>query len=270
MAVQIVVRILGLLIQDDGVTLERWYGPQAVTLAQELKSMLALRLREESPYAALWEQFENQPQMVAAELTGALEALVEADPALAKRLSEFAEEYRQFMGSPQEFMARTRMEAHDLIAGDVPSPATAPAEAYDVGGGTYLYGNVTTDRVSTARDARVTNGELGRFPGEGMELNMAELRPIFESVDAAVKTHPDISSAVEAQLKIELAGMQAQAARGDQANVEKMVHHLRNIGRLAPDILEILLSRLTDLAPGPRGMVQKAVAKMQESVNGST
>jgi hypothetical protein len=272
MAVQTVVRILGQFMQDDEATLERRYGPQAVALAQELESMLAIRLREESPYATLWQQFESQPQTAAAGLTGALEALVEADPALARRLEAFVEEYHRLMGSSEELRARRRMEEQELlIAGDVPRPTTAPADAYDVGGGTYLYGNVGAGRVSTAEDVRgVSDGYEGRLPVEGMELNIAEVASIFEPVEVALKTHPDISSAVEAQLKVELAEMQAQVARGDQAEVEKMVHHLHNIGRLAPDILEILLSRLTDLAPGSRGTVQKAVAKLQESVNGST
>jgi len=272
MAVRKVVRILGQLLQDDGATLERRYGPQVVTLAQELKSMLATRLREESPYAALWEQFEDQPQMAAAALTGALEALVEADPALAKRLSGFAEEYHRLTGSPEEFKARTRMEEQDLlVVGDVPSPTTASADAYDVGGGAYLYGNVRTGRVSTTTDARTVNGGLeGRFPVEGMELNIAEVTPIFEPIYSAVKAHPDINSAVEAQLKAELAEVQVQVARGDQADVEEMVHHLHNIGRLAPDILEIVLSRLADLAPRSRGVIQKAVLKVQKPGDGST
>ena len=272
MAVQIVVRILRQFMQDDEATLERRYGPQAVALAQELRSMLAVRLREESPYAALWEQFENQPQTAAAELTGALEALVEADPAVARRLHTFVEDWRRLVGSLEARMAHRRMEEQDLlIAGDVPSPTTAPADAHDMGGGAYLYGNVGAGRVSTARAVRgVNDGYEGRFPVEGMELNVAEVTPIFEPVEAAVKTHPYISSAAEARLKVELAEVQVQVARGDQADVEKMAHHLHNIGRLAPDILEILLSRLTDLAPGSRDTVQRAVAKMQESVNGST
>jgi hypothetical protein len=272
MAVQKVVRILRQLMQDDDrATLERRYGPRAVTLAQQLKCMLAIRFREESPHAALWEQFENQPQMVAAELTGALEALLEADPALAKRLDAFIEDWRRLAGSLEARMAHRRMEEQDLlIAGDVPSPTAAPADAYDVGREAYLYGNVRAGRASTTSGVRAVNGELGRFPVEGMELNVVEVAPIFEFVEAAVKTHPDVNSAAEAQLKVELAELQAQVARGDQVDVDKMVHHLHTIGRLVPDILEILLNRLTDLAPSSRGMVQKVVAKMQESVNGST
>jgi hypothetical protein len=102
MIIQEVVSILGDLVQDDGATLGERYGPRALTVAQNLRSLLAVRLQEESPYTSLWEQFEAEPQAVTAELTGSLEALVEADPALAKRLNAFVEEYHQIIVPPDE------------------------------------------------------------------------------------------------------------------------------------------------------------------------
>lgn len=39
MAVQEVVRILRSLVEDDGSTLEQRYGPEAVTVAQDVKSL---------------------------------------------------------------------------------------------------------------------------------------------------------------------------------------------------------------------------------------
>jgi hypothetical protein len=97
MIIQEVVSILGDLVQDDGATLGERYGPRALAVAQSLRSLLAVRLQEESPYTSLWEQFEAESQAVTAELTGSLEALVEADPALAERLNAFVEEYHQII-----------------------------------------------------------------------------------------------------------------------------------------------------------------------------
>jgi hypothetical protein len=102
MIIQEVVSILGDLVQDDGATLGERYGPRALAVAQNLGSLLAVRLQEGSPYTSLWEQFEAEPQAVTAELTGSLEALAEADPALVKRLNTFIEEYHQIIVPPDK------------------------------------------------------------------------------------------------------------------------------------------------------------------------
>jgi len=100
MVVRKVVRILRDLVQDDGMTLGERHGPRALAVAQSMRSFLVVRLQDKSPYASLWDQFEAEPQTATAELVGSLEVLVKADPALAKRLNAFIEEYHQTIVPP--------------------------------------------------------------------------------------------------------------------------------------------------------------------------
>mgnify|MGYP006299016721 CR=1 FL=1 len=90
MAAQDVIRWLGRLMEDDGETIRRRHGPEAVAAAEDMARFLADRFEEESAYAALWEAFEEDPEAHSAEVIGALEAWVEADPALARRIRDIA------------------------------------------------------------------------------------------------------------------------------------------------------------------------------------
>ncbi|MBU1877783.1 MAG: hypothetical protein KJ734_02420, partial [Chloroflexi bacterium] len=92
--IQDIVQVLEDLVQDDGQTLEQRDGPEALSVAQDMRDLLAARLPEESPFASLWEQFESDPEGTEAELIGTLEALAEADPALVERLNAYLEDYR--------------------------------------------------------------------------------------------------------------------------------------------------------------------------------
>ncbi|MGC9522871.1 MAG: hypothetical protein ACP5HG_13435 [Anaerolineae bacterium] len=78
MAIQDVVRLLGAFVEDDGETLRKRYGGEAVAAARDTVQILSTRLEEESPHVGLWESFEENPSDHSTELIGALEAMVEA------------------------------------------------------------------------------------------------------------------------------------------------------------------------------------------------
>ena len=93
MSVQEVTRTIRSYLEEGEDTFRERYGPEAVTAIEDLITMLKLRLEEESVYASLWDEFVAEPRATEDELTGALGALIEADPALAERLEAFMEEY---------------------------------------------------------------------------------------------------------------------------------------------------------------------------------
>jgi hypothetical protein len=88
------VRIVRSYVPDGGVTLARQVGTQAVSVAQDIEAFLAARLEEDAEQESLWERFLQEPENLVGELIGALAALAEADPALARRLGALVEEYR--------------------------------------------------------------------------------------------------------------------------------------------------------------------------------
>lgn len=94
MSVREVTRIVSMYLEDGEDALEQRYGPQAVAAVEDLIALLKARLQKGSAYVTLWDQLEAEPRATAEELTGTLEAMIEADPALARRLQAFLEEYR--------------------------------------------------------------------------------------------------------------------------------------------------------------------------------
>lgn len=149
MAVNEVVRVMRDYIEDDGARLEQTYGPEAVLAVADMKDLLATRLTEESAYGVLWERFEADPRAVSVELVGALEALTEADPGLAKRLNGFMEAFHRVeAGDKIETFAP--MPDKSPVGGGVPDTTdTSQDEEIVREEGTYLYGDVPTSDVTS-------------------------------------------------------------------------------------------------------------------------
>ena len=141
MAVEDVVTILTDYYQSGEDAFEERHGGEALILVRDILDLLETELEEELEYDALWEGFEADPVGTAADLSGMLEALVEADPGLADQLDMMVGEYHAARGPSEEKIA----------AGEQPPMAEVPVEPEekvsldhrdDAGEGTYLYGNV--------------------------------------------------------------------------------------------------------------------------------
>ena len=143
MSVREVTRIVSMYLEDGEDALEQRYGPQAVAAVEDLIALLKARLQEGSAYVTLWDQLEAEPRATAEELTGTLEAMIEADPALARRLEAFLEEYRSSV------TPRTEAERGANLAPRESPPAQLPAGPSDYSEvGTYLYGNLVPGAVT--------------------------------------------------------------------------------------------------------------------------
>jgi hypothetical protein len=243
-AVQEIVRILRDHIQNGGVTLRRRYGARAGTVAEDIRSLLAARLRKESAYASLWDRFEIEPQTVAAELTGALEALLEADPALAKRLNGFIEEYHRAI-APSRNRSLSDGTAESPIRGGIPDTPFTAKDDTEASGRAYLYGNIRSS--STASIGRGVQGRQVYFAGK-TRSNALDINVLWDQLQTTVDGQDDLDAAVRSSLKDELRKLLAQVRRADEDKTEILVRHLQNIRKLDLDVFEVALSQIASLA----------------------
>jgi hypothetical protein len=262
--VQEIVHIVSELIAEGEEAMAQRHGPQAVSAAQGARSLLAERLRQEVSDDALWADFEADPRGTAAELTGTLEALIEADPSLAQELDAFMQEFYQAAGPSGAGMPEWVSESAPVAGQETVELAEAEQADEDVGQGTYLYGNLEPGAVSVGERMGGTESMPGTGQPPGGPLAPDASAPSFEDLYAAIDTYPDIDPEAATALRNALQGVLTESAREILASEERLLYHLLTIKRLNVDILEIVLTRLIedkDVFPA----VRQAVMKMRET-----
>lgn len=260
MAVQEIVRILRDHLQNGGVTLRRRYGTRASTAAEDMRSLLAARLRRESAYASLWDRFEVEPQTVAAELTGALEALLEADPALAKRLNGFIEEYHRAI-APSRNRSLSDGTAESPVRGGVPDTPFTDRDDTDASGGAYLYGNIRPSSVASIGRG-VRDGQILSVEAAGS--NTVDINVLWDQLQATVDGRDELDAAVRLSLKDELRKLLAQVLRADEDETEILVRHLQNIRKLDLDVFEVALSQIASLAEDLGPVLEQVLHQVED------
>ena len=125
----------------------------------------------------------------------------------------------------------------------------------DTGGGAYVGGNVTVGSGKfVGRDDYSTTG-----------ASADELAKAFEKIYAAIEARPNTRPQDKADLKAEAKEAQAEAAKGERASEDFLSLRLRNIERMAPDILDVVESALAGPAAAFATVLQKVVKKIREA-----
>ncbi len=261
MSIRETVRILTVFVQDDGETLREREGPEAVTLAEDMVSLLRVRLQEETPYKAIWESFEADPEDTATELIGVLEVLTETDPALESRLEGFLEEYEA--SQPPSGPRRAQVPEQNIaVEGRVPETtagvedtAVTVAEEEDYGEGTYLYGNL---EPGTPRSQPEPGFEGLGFEGQVIRPGQEEpdLALLFERLTATVDTLPDLADEDEEELKSRLREIEV-ALTEEEIDEALVVHHMQAVRQIAPDLGRVMMARLKDSGLGLEALMER-------------
>ncbi len=90
-----------------------------------------------------------------------------------------------------------------------------------------------------------------------------ELAQAFEKLYAAIEARPNTSAQDKADLKAEMKEAQAEAAKGEQASEDLLSRRLRNIERMAPDILDVAESALAGPAAArPKKISSRRLSKI--------
>lgn len=238
-----IVEVIGELVPDEGTTLERQHGSQALLVAQEMQTALVPYLKGDTMRAAIWQQFQAAPDSTAPLMVTAVDMLLKADAALAQRLDTLLAEYRQ-VSAP----AGTRI---------------------NTGGGAYVGGSVRVtqgDFVGRDKTVRITGD--GNVVGDHSSATVSKrtgdpeaVARAFREFYAAVEARPDTSSGEKADLRADLEELEEEVSKGERADEGFLARRLRSIGRMAPDILEVVTATLADPRAGFAMVAQKVARK---------
>ena len=114
------------------------------------------------------------------------------------------------------------------------------------GGGAYVEGQVDTGG--------------GDFIGRDKTISAAEIKNVFTPIYENIDSKPQISPEDKSDLKAEVQEVETEVAKGEEADESFLARRFRNIGRTAPDILDVVLATLTN----PTAGFAMAVAKIAE------
>ena len=269
MAVADVVKVLMEYCEDGEETFRDLHGPEAMIAVRDVVDALEEELGTQGQleYEALWSDFEAAPRETAPELTGALEALAEADPGFAEKLETLLEDYyatSRPMGPavgdevPQaevsEFVPReeTRVEEQD---------AETLGHADEAGEGTYLYGNVRAGSEVGVEKAVEPGPDVLNVRRE-LEMLSFDVEELFEQLQVTVDEELELNQETRKELSEVLKELEVELMLGDEADEERVVALLRELGEIDPGFLELVLSGLEHTQSQAEGLVERAIGRV--------
>ena len=221
-----IVEVLAELVPDQGMTLARQHGSQALATAQAIEVELSPHLGGNPTYAPLWQQFQAQPVTMAPALAGVLQVILAADAALARRLDVLLASYRQ---------------------------ALSTTTTINTGGGAYIGGDMTVsggdfvgrDKIHITGDGNVVGDHNSATVIKRTGMTGAEVAALFDRALALARRKPpevreDLESAVEIA--------QEETQKGDDADKSLLNKALDVLLDKGPDILELVLDAILNPA----------------------
>jgi hypothetical protein len=121
-------------------------------------------------------------------------------------------------------------------------------------GGAYIEGQV--------------NIKSGNFVGRDQYtagLSTDDVKRLFEPIYGQIESRPHLSPNNKTDLKTEVEEIQNEVSKGADADETFLERRLRNIGRIAPDILEVVVSTLTHPGAGFATVAKKVAEKARAS-----
>ncbi len=119
------------------------------------------------------------------------------------------------------------------------------------GGGAYIGGSVSVDGNSkfVGRDDNSTSG-----------ASAEQIAQLFQAIYKQIDQKSDLKPEDKQDLHADVHDVQTEVAKGDQADESFLERRLRNIQRMAPDILDVIVTTFADPALGLATVVQKVAA----------
>lgn len=129
----------------------------------------------------------------------------------------------------------------------------------NTGGGAYIEGAVNTGGGHfVGRDQTRTGG-----------LSAVEIAELFAPIYQRLDSRPETSPEDRADLLSDLHDLEAEVKKGDRADESVLSRRLRNIQRMAPDILEVAAATLANPLAGFSAVARKVAERMRASAGGS-
>ncbi len=131
------------------------------------------------------------------------------------------------------------------------------------GGGAYVGGSVQTGGDFVGRDQQIAGGYT-RVTRQG--LTGEELGVLFRDVYRQIDLHPRDPEVDTEQLKQTAKQVEQEAAKGSEADPDKVKKWLHTLGKLAPDVLEVVVNALTNPAAGVASAVRLVAEQIRARV----
>jgi hypothetical protein len=250
MAIRETTRILNRFVAGEREALRTQYGPEAVAIAHDMTRVLQERLETESAYASLWDAFKANPDDNVAKLTGALEAMVEADPALGRRLNAFIEEFHEAVAPPGA--ATADLQPEDVTATDVvPDTTLTSGEKYGGDAGAYLRGNLKSGAGALSEKAGTSETTLGQGTSVFADpASLATLPQYFDDLHDAIDEYPKRGAADKERLHQAVREIETTLRKDPSPDIGELRQYTAVVEALAPEISGDLQRRLDQLIEG--------------------
>lgn len=240
MAVEDLVELLVIYLRSGEQAFAEHRGGQALAAVEDARDLLREELTEQVKHQALWEDFTANPQDHAAELTGVLEALIEADPGLGEALDRLMADSLaaadQGEGAAVRGKARAEAVTRRLPESDAPleSSDAVPRDAKDdIPRGAYLYGG------GDLQEGDITAGDPDDEPARGaapqvFQGGSVEQGLIFDQLRTTLREQSGLTEKQSSRLEEKLTDLEAELMLGPEANLEKVSRILQSIQEGSP------------------------------------
>lgn len=154
------------------------------------------------------------------------------------------------------------------------------AASVNTGGGAYVGGDVSVKGGDfVGRDKKIISGDRGIsiggnvsgstiISGEGNVVSFhGSSSENFDSIYRTINSRTDLSQNDKADLTDEIKEFEAEIKKGNDAGESFLIRRLRNISRIAPDILEVVLATIASPTSGFGLIAKKLAEKMKTSAD---
>lgn len=141
--------------------------------------------------------------------------------------------------------------------GEVDTNSISPQSVIKTDGGAFIGGGVNTGGGKF----------VGRDDHSKTGMSAGEIQFLFRDIYSTIEQKQNISPDEKVDIKTELDEVKQELAKGDKADETFLQRRLRNIGRIAPDILEVTLAMMANPAAGLGLVAMKIADKMKQQAN---
>ena len=122
--------------------------------------------------------------------------------------------------------------------------------------GISINGNVETGGGDIAA-GNITKGNVTQSHG----LQASDIKELFSPIYQQIDQKKELPADDRDDLKVMVSEIEEQAAKGAEADENLISRHLRNIARMAPDILDVTLKTIANPVLGLATLAQKVASK---------
>ena len=86
---------------------------------------------------------------------------------------------------------------------------------------------------------------------------------LFERLEEKIHARPEDPNVDKQELQQQVNQIKAEAARGEQANLNKLERWIRNLAEIAPDVLDVIVASVGGPISGLTAVIQKIAARVK-------